>query len=57
MTSDPRREGNVSARDRKLGPPVGWRLEVPLPGGPYASPFKADSKLEVVPLGCAHVNK
>lgn len=31
-TSDLRREGNVSARDRKLGPPVGWRLEVPAPG-------------------------
>lgn len=28
-TSDPRREGNVSARDRKPRPPEGWRLEVP----------------------------
>lgn len=61
-TSDLRREGNVSASDRKLRPPVRWRLEVPAPGlcvlgagGPLF--FQGYSKLEVVPLGCAHVNK
>ena len=60
-TSDPRREGNVSARDRKPRPPVGWRLEVPAgwrggEGGAYFSSLKADSKFEVVPLGCAHTS-
>lgn len=56
LTSDPRREGNVSARDRKPRPPVGWRLEVPAPSagvgvGAYLSSLKADCKFEVVPLG------
>lgn len=33
----------------------GWRCL--FPGGSYLSSLKADSKLEVFPLGCAHVNK
>lgn len=63
-TSDPGREGNVSARDRKPRPPEGWRLEEPAGwreaggrgGGSYLSSLKADSKFEVVPLGCAHTS-
>lgn len=48
----------MSARDRKLGASGGVEAGGASPrGGPYFSPFKADSKLEVVPLGCAHVNK
>lgn len=33
----------------------GWRCL--FPGGSYLSSLKADSKLEVVSLGCAHINK
>lgn len=33
----------------------GWRCL--LPRGPYPSSLKADSELEVVLLGCSHINK
>ena len=54
----------MSACDRKPRPPEGWRLEVPAGwregsgrgGGSYLSSLKADSKFEVVPLGCAHTS-